>query len=138
VLLYAAEGKGEIAIRLEASLDNRRPHMAEPGKAPFPWLTPEKLPLKLLDPESVKAFIVRAKAISAETMKRSGVPLVLIEIDTVVATAGFKKSGDEDDAVLGAQMIEAMKQISGETGAFVLGVDHFSKAAETGTRGPGR
>jgi hypothetical protein len=138
VLLYAAEGKGEVAIRLEASLDNRCPHMAEPGNAPFPWLTPEKLPLKLLDPESVKAFIVRAKAISAETMKRSGVPLVLIEIDTVVATAGFKKSGDEDDAVLGAQMIEAMKQISGKTGAFVLGVDHFSKAAETGTRGPGR
>jgi AAA domain len=60
---------------------------------------------------------------------------VLIEIDTVVATAGYKKSGDEDDAVLGAQMIEAMKQISRETGAFVLGVDHFGKAAETGTRG---
>jgi hypothetical protein len=109
--------------------------MAEPGKAPFAWLTPEKLPLKLFDPESV---IVRAKAISAGMMKRSGVPQTLIEIDTVVATAGFKKSGDKDDAVLGAQMIAAMKPISGETGAFVRGVDHFGKAAETGTRGPGR
>jgi hypothetical protein len=32
-------------------------------------------------------------------------------------------------------MIEAMKEISRATGAFVLGVDHFGKAAETGTRG---
>jgi AAA domain/DnaB-like helicase N terminal domain len=134
-LLYAAEGEGEVAIRLQASLENRCPHMAAPGKAPFAWLTPEKLTLTLLDPASVKAFIARAKAISAEMMKRFGVPLVLIEIDTVVATAGFKKSGDEDDAVLGAQMVEAMKEISRATGAFVLGVDHFGKAAETGTRG---
>jgi hypothetical protein len=134
-LLYAAEGGGEVAIRLQASLENRCPHLAELGKAPFAWLTPEKLPLKLLDPQSVKTFIARAKAISSEMEKRFGVPLVLIEIDTVVATAGYKKSGDEDDAVLGAQMIEAMKEISRQTGAFVLGVDHFGKSAETGTRG---
>jgi hypothetical protein len=135
VPLYAAEGENEVAIRLQASLENRCRHMADPGKAPFTWLTSEKFPLKLLDPASVKAFIVRAKAIGAEMMKRFGVPLVLIEIDTVVATAGFRKSGDEDDAVLGAQMIEAMKEISRATGAFVLGVDHFGKTAETGTRG---
>jgi hypothetical protein len=67
--------------------------------------------------------------------KRFGVPLALIEIDTVVTTAGFKKSGDEDDAVIGSQVIEALKKISRETGAFVLGVDHFGKSAETGTRG---
>lgn len=135
VLLYAAEGQGEVAIRLQISLENRCPHMAEPGKAPFTWLTPEKFPLKLLDPASVKAFIVRAKAIAAEMKKRFGVPLALIEIDTVVATAGYQKSGDEDDSVLGAQMIEALKEISAQTGAFVIGVDHFGKSAETGTRG---
>jgi hypothetical protein len=60
--------------------------------------------------------------------------IALAAIDTVVVTAGFKKSGDEDDAVLGAQMIEAMKKISRETRAFVLGADHFGKTAETGTR----
>jgi hypothetical protein len=56
-------------------------------------------------------------------------------IDTVIATAGFKKSGDEDDAVVGVELTKALKQISQETGAFCLGVDHFGKAAETGTRG---
>jgi AAA domain/DnaB-like helicase N terminal domain len=134
-LLYAAEGEVEVPIRLQVSIENRCPSLAEPGRAPFTWLTPEKFPLKLLDPASVKAFCVRAKAIGDEMIKRFGVPLVLIEIDTVVATAGYKKSGDEDDAVLGAQMIEALKEISRQTGAFVLGVDHFGKSSETGTRG---
>jgi hypothetical protein len=134
-LLYAAEGQTEVPIRLQVSLENRCPHMAAPGKAPFAWLTPEKFPLKLLDPESVKAFITRAQQIGAEMRRRFGVPLVLIEIDTVVTTAGFRKAGDEDDAVIGAQIIEALKEISTKTGAFVLGVDHFGKSAETGTRG---
>jgi hypothetical protein len=134
-LLYAAEGQSEVPIRLQVSLENRCPHMAAPGKAPFAWLTPEKFPLKLLDPESVKAFITRAQQIGAEMRRRFGVPLVLIEIDTVVTTAGFRKAGDEDDAVIGAQIIEALKEISTKTGAFVLGVDHFGKSAETGTRG---
>jgi AAA domain len=134
-LLYAAEGQTEVPIRLQVSLENRCPHMAAPGKAPFAWLTPEKFPLKLLDPESLKAFIARAQKIGAEMRRRFGVPLVLIEIDTVVTTAGFRKAGDEDDAVIGAQVIEALKEISTKTGAFVLGVDHFGKSAETGTRG---
>jgi hypothetical protein len=51
----------------------------------------------------------------------------------------YVKKPNQDDAVLGAPMLEAMKQITRETGAFVLGVDDFGKAAETGTRGgPGR
>jgi hypothetical protein len=83
----------------------------------------------------VKAFIERAKAVGAAMQKRFGVPLSPIEIDTVVATAGYKKSGDEQDSVLGAQLMEALKEISAATGAFVLGVDHFGKTAETGTRG---
>jgi hypothetical protein len=132
-LLYAAEGQNEVPIRLDASLKNRWPELS--GNAPFTWLTPEKFSLKLLDPDSVKTFIARAKAIDAEMRKRFGVPLVLIEIDTIVTTAGFKKSGDEDDAVIGAQVIAALKQISSETGTFVLGVDHFGKTADTGTRG---
>jgi hypothetical protein len=135
VLLYAAEGQSEVPVRLQVSLENRCPHMAAPGNAPFAWLTTEKLSLTLLDPQSVRAFIARAKAISAEMVKRFGVPLVLIEIDTVITTAGYKKSGDEDDAVIGGQVIAALKEISAQTGAFVLGVDHFGKAAETGTRG---
>jgi AAA domain/CHC2 zinc finger len=132
-LLYAAEGQTEVPIRLQVAIENRCPAFAE--RAPFAWLTPEKLSLKLLDPDSVKDFIARAKAIDAQMRKRFGLPLALIMIDTVIATAGFKKSGDEQDAVLGAQLMQALKEISAATGAFVLGVDHFGKATETGTRG---
>jgi hypothetical protein len=132
-LLYAGEGQSEVPIRLQAAIENRCPEFAE--RAPFAWLTPEKLPLKLLDPDSVKDFIARAQAINARMRKRFGLPLALILIDTVIATAGFKKSGDEDDAVVGAELIKALKEISQQTGAFCLGVDHFGKAAETGTRG---
>jgi hypothetical protein len=133
VLLYAAEGQTEVDIRLQASIENRCPELAK--RAPFAWLTPEKLPLKLLDPDSVKDFIARAKAIDSRMRKRFELPLALIAIDTVIATAGFKKSGDEDDAVVGVELMKALKQISQQTGAFCLGVDHFGKAAETGTRG---
>ena len=132
-LLYAAEGQSEVAIRLQASLENRCPELAE--RAPFAWLTPEKLPLKLLDRDSVKDFVARAKAVDARMRKTFQLPLALIVIDTLIATAGFKKSGDEDDAVVGVELIKALKHISQETGAFCLGVDHFGKAAETGTRG---
>jgi hypothetical protein len=132
VLLYAAEGQSEVPIRLQASINNRCSWMT---KTPFTWLTPEKLPLNLLDPDSVRNFIARARQVDAEMRRRFDLPLALIEIDTVVTTAGFKKPGDEDDAVVGAQLVEAMKEISRQTGAFVLGVDHFGKSAETGTRG---
>jgi hypothetical protein len=135
VLFYAGEGQGEVSIRLQASLEHRCVDLAPAGKAPFAWLTPEKAPLNLLDPKTVKAFIERAKAVGAAMQKRFGVPLSLIEIDTVVATGGYKESGDEQDSVLGAQLMQALKEISAATGAFVLGVDHFGKTAETGTRG---
>jgi hypothetical protein len=133
VVLHAAEGAPEVPIRLEAAIKNRSPSMA---KAPFAWLTPEKLPLNLLDPKSVQSFIERLQKIDAEMKMRFNLPLVLIIIDTLVATAGFKNSGDEDDAVLGARLMkQGVGEISRKTGAFVLCVDHFGKNAETGTRG---
>jgi hypothetical protein len=68
--------------------------------------------------------------------KRFDMPLALIVVDTVVATAGFKKSGDENDAVLGARLMkDGLGEIGRQTRTFVLGVDHFGKTAETGTRG---
>jgi hypothetical protein len=101
---------------------------------PFVWLTPEKMSLNLLDPESVAKFISHAKGIDAEMRVRFNMPLALIVIDTVVATAGFKKSGDENDAVLGVRMMRnGLGDIARQTETFALGVDH--KSSETGTRG---
>jgi hypothetical protein len=140
VLLYAAEGESEVPIRVQAVIEKRCAEMEsppiKPQRAPFIWLTPEKLPLCLLDPKSVERFIERIRRIDAEMQKRFNVPLVLIIIDTVVATAGYKKPGDENDSVLGTRLMrEGLRRIGHETHTFALGTDHFGKDAETATRG---
>jgi hypothetical protein len=49
--------------------------------------------------------------------------------------AAFAKSGDENDAAVGQKLMAALAEISRATNTFVLGIDHFGKAVETGTRG---
>jgi AAA domain/CHC2 zinc finger len=133
-LFYAAEGESEIPVRLQAAIENRCPVFKE--GAPFAWITTAEMTLNLLDPDSVAKFIACAKRVDVEMRVRFKMPLVLVEIDTVVATAGFKRSGDENDSVLGARLMkEGLGRIARETDTFVLGVDHFGKTAETGTRG---
>jgi hypothetical protein len=133
-LLYAAEGESEVVVRFQASIENRCPQFKE--RAPFAWITPEEMTLNLLDPDSVAKFIARAKYVDAEMQRRFGMPLALIVVDTVVATAGYKKTGDESDTVLGARLMkEGLGEIARRTKTFALGVDHFGKTAETGTRG---
>ena len=56
-------------------------------------------------------------------------------VDTAGKAAGYAKAGDENDAVIGRQIIAVLATASRETSALVLGVDHFGKSAETGTRG---
>jgi hypothetical protein len=77
----------------------------DPTRAPFVWLTPDKLPLNLLDPKSVAQFAERAQKIDAEMGSRFGLPLVMMFFDTVIATAGYQKSGDENDPVINARMM---------------------------------
>ena len=124
-MFYACEGEREVAIRLKAAIEKRGMSMAT---APFAWLIPEKMPLNLRDPKSVEAFIARLKLISAKMQKRYSVPLVMVIIDTVIATAGFTKPGDENDpAVCAIVMNEGLGKISRETKSFVFGIDHFGK-----------
>ena len=64
--------------------------------------------------------------------ERFGLPLVLIIIDTLNAAGNFK---DANDAAEGQCIMNRLGELSRQTGAFVLAVDHFGKAVETGTRG---
>jgi AAA domain len=61
-----------------------------------------------------------------------GLPPVLIVIDTLSAAGSFK---DANDAAEGQRIMNRLAALSRLTGAFVLAVDHFGKAVETGTRG---
>ena len=129
VLYVPAEGASEIPIRLAAVLQTKCSDMT---RAPFAWT--DQCP-RLLDRNSVATLAAIAQR-AAERMKTEfGLPLALIIIDTVIAAAGFSKSGDENDAAIGQTIMRQLASLAHAAGAFVLGIDHFGKAAETGTRG---
>jgi AAA domain len=92
-------------------------------------------PICLLDPKSVADVIDVVKEAAGEAKRDYDLPLSLVLFDTIIGSAGFAKAGDENDAVVNAKLMNALAQISSETGTFVLGIDHFGKAVETGTRG---
>lgn len=129
VLLIAAEGASEIALRLQAVLAAKYPHVE---KAPFAWV--DYCP-RLIDPASTGTLIALAKQAAERLQGDFGLPLALIGIDTIVAAAGFNKAGDENDAAIGQALMNRLATLSKATGTLVLAVDHFGKSAETGTRG---
>jgi hypothetical protein len=126
VLYLAAEGSAQVPIRLQAL---RKKYLLHRGPVPFacldycPPLTPKENEFGLLE---------FAKMVAQRMLEKYGMPLVLIIIDTLPAAANFK---DENDAAEGQQAMNTLHSVSKATGAFVLAVDHFGKAAETGTRG---
>jgi hypothetical protein len=129
-LFIAVEGASEIAARLQAVLKSKYPDHAD--KLPFAWI--DDCP-RLLGPNAVKTLAELTREAADRMQKDFGVPLVLIIIDTMADAAGYARSGDENDAALAQLVMHRCAQLSQLTGALVLGVDHFGKAAETGTRG---
>jgi hypothetical protein len=127
-LIFATEGAGELPIRLEALSE------AEHGGKVLPVYYCDAA-VRLLDKPSVASVIATAQAINDDAQREFRLPLALIIFDTVIAAAQFAKSGDENDAAVGQKLMAALGEISRATGAFVLGIDHFGKTVETGTRG---
>jgi hypothetical protein len=129
VLFVAAEGGNEVAVRLQAALESKYPQLE---RAPFAWT--ENCP-RLLGRNAVSELVKLTKEAAEHMQAEFDLPLALIVIDTVVAGAGFSKSGEENDAAVGQAIMRVLEQVSQRSGALVLGVDHFGKAVETGTRG---
>jgi hypothetical protein len=92
-------------------------------------------PVCLLDPKSVATIIETVKAAADEAKRDLDLPLSLVLFDTIIGAAGFAKAGDENDSTIGQRLMAALAEIAAQTNAFVLGIDHFGKAIETGTRG---
>jgi AAA domain len=129
VLFIAPEGASELPARIEAAIKAKCPEM---GRAPFAWI--ETCPA-LINPETSATLTATAKEAAAAMMAKWGLPLVLIIIDTIVVSAGFTKEGQDNDTAIGQRIMSTMAELSKATGTFVLGVDHFGKSVETGTRG---
>lgn len=128
VLFVASEGAFEIPIRLRGLVRGKLG--SDPDEhLPFAWI--DDCP-RLLSNEAVTQLVAVAKAAAEHLHHEFDLPLALIIVDTVAAAAGF---GDENSAAEAQRVMNAMEALSRQTGAFVLGVDHFGKTTETGTRG---
>jgi hypothetical protein len=129
VLLIAAEGAEEVRLRLDAVVQEKCGSMA---RAPFCWY--EAAPV-LLHKDAVEKLVAMARQAEASLMAEHGLPLGLIIIDTIAACAGYRRAGDENDNAVGQALMNVLKAVAQEIGCFVLGVDHFGKDLQAGTRG---
>ena len=129
MLLIAAEGADEVRLRLDAVVREKCGNMT---RMPFRWY--ETAPL-LLQKGAVKTLIVMARQAEASLQAEFGLPLGLIGIDTIAACAGYGRAGDEYDNAVGQAVMNVLKAVAQELGCFVLGIDHFGKNLEAGTRG---
>jgi AAA domain len=127
VLFIAAEGASEIPIRVNGLIETKLP--GHKGKLPFAWA--ENCPT--LTGQGAIEQLVQIAREAADRMKAEFVAdLVLIIVDTMSATAGFK---DENASSEGQLAMNVLNDLSKRTGALVMACDHFGKAIETGTRG---
>ena len=129
VLLIAAEGADEVRLRLEAVVRNKCGNME---RVPFRWY--EITPM-LLQKGAVETLIAMAQQADRSLQQEFGLPLGLIVIDTVAACAGYTRAGDENDPAAAQAVMNVLKALAQALGCFVLGVDHFGKNIEAGTRG---
>ena len=119
----ACEAASDIPVRLRGITDGRK------ERNPFAWVdsvTP------LLERGAAEDLIQLARQADAEMRAIFGVPLVLLEIDTMAAAAGFT---DENSAAEGARTMSVLNHVAQTLGILVLAVDHFGKEAGQGTRG---
>jgi hypothetical protein len=128
VVYFAPEGAGGLQSRINAIAHERG--VTEP--LPFAWRA--NCPA-LVAPDAVGKLAQMVEDAAAGLRQRFDVPVALILVDTLIAAANYTKIGDENDAAMAQKIMSVLSGLSMRTGALVLGLDHFGKIAETGTRG---
>jgi AAA domain len=129
VLLIAAEGGDEVRLRLDAVVRAKCGGLA---RAPFRWY--ETAPM-LLQKGATEKLIAMARQAETSLLQEFGLPLGLIAVDTIAASAGYSQPGAENDNAVGQAIMNVLKAVARAIGCFVLGVDHFGKDLQAGTRG---
>jgi hypothetical protein len=129
VMYLAAEGVSEVRKRLEAVVANKCGGLE---RAPFRWY--EASPT-LLGPNAVEKLTAMAQQADASLQAEFELPLGLIVVDTIAASAGYAMQGAESDSAIGAALMRVLQQVAMNCSCMVLGVDHFGKNIESGTRG---
>ena len=128
VLFFACEGQNEVNIRLTAAFKKH----GGTGNAPFAWV--QGCP-RLLDPNAGKILAAMVKHAAAKMMQEFELPVAMVVIDTAGKAAGLSKPGELNDDAVAKVIMSALADASTETGALFVGVAHFGKNVETGTKG---
>jgi hypothetical protein len=131
VLFIAAEGADEVRLRLGAVVREKCGNMT---RAPFRWY--ETAPV-LLQKDATEKLIAMARQADKSLQAEFELPLGLIIIDTLTASAGYSTLGAENDIGIGQALMNMMKAVAAAMNCFVLGVGHLGKDIERGTRGAG-
>ena len=137
----APEGSYELPLRLAGLIEHKiAPGLAGPElfdvadhidlrHMPFAW-TGGCPPL--LEKSSLPWLVDKASAAQHRFEQIFKLDLVAVFFDTVAAAAGWK---DENDNAQAQAVMNQLRALSEQTGAFVLAADHFGKDSSTGTRG---
>jgi hypothetical protein len=128
VLFVAAEGAGEVRLRINAVVREK----CAMQRAPFRWY--EVAPT-LLQRGAVDTLVAMAKRAETSLQQEFGLPLGLVIIDTIAASAGYNEAGAENDNAVGQAVMNVLAQVAEQMKCCVLGVDHFGKNISAGTRG---
>jgi hypothetical protein len=128
-LLIAAEGSGEVQLRLDAIAEHK---LDGASKIPFVWF--DRTPA-LLQKGAAEMLVAMAQQADGYLRGEFDLPLGLVIVDTVSVAAGYAKSGDENDSSAVQALMNVLRTVAESLGCFVLGVDHFGKNADSGTRG---
>jgi hypothetical protein len=102
------------------------------ARAPFRWF--EDVPV-LLQPDAFELLVAMGRQAHESLMQEFGLPLGLIIIDTIAASAGYTKLGADSDTAITQRLMNVLKLAGIKLNCFVLGIDHFGKDVERGTRG---
>jgi hypothetical protein len=135
-LWLAAEGQGQVRVRLEAigrekiakagAVDGAKE--IDPKRMPFVW----RMSCPRLSGDGARAELERLIAAAAKEMRlKFDLPLALVVIDALTSAALFK---DADDTSESARAFAMLASLAAEFGLLILVIDHFGKNPETGTR----
>jgi len=127
VLFVALEGATAIPRRLKTVAD----HHGISEQLPFAYR--DDCP-PLTSDAAAKALCALFDEAKTYMEAKFRMPVVLVVIDTLITAAQHKEGGDSDTAA-SQKVMNAMSWLSRHSGALVVGVDHFGKIVDTGTRG---
>jgi hypothetical protein len=128
VAYLALEGFGGLPSRLTAIARMRG------SIAALPFLYRSDCPA-LTAADALDKLTIMVERATKEIQAKFSLPTVLVFIDTIVSAAGYAKAGDDNDAAIAQRLMSVLSGLSHRTGALAIGIDHFGKITDTGTRG---